>query len=89
MGVFQHIASIGKDRRVLVHDIRAGYFPMHHVNSGVVAFSSLGHVAYHRGHVDRVSHTTMCPSGCNHVLERYIRFSQQSRYTAGSWMVCR
>lgn len=51
---FQHIISAGKDNKILVQDLRNGYFPGQHMNGHVVAVSAMGHVAFQRGSVYRV-----------------------------------
>jgi WD40 repeat protein len=63
--VFQHILSVGKDNKLLVQDLRNGYFPGQHISGHVVAVSAMGHVAFQRGTVDRVSptHPTL-PTPC-------------------------
>jgi len=45
----QHIVSVGKDGRMLVQDLRYGYFPSRHTARSVTTISSHGHVAFHRG----------------------------------------
>jgi hypothetical protein len=55
MGAFHHIISAGKDGKVLVQDVRNAYFPGDHMSSNVTAISALGHVAFHRSKISRVS----------------------------------
>jgi hypothetical protein len=53
LGVYQHILSIQKDGKVIVQDVRNGYFPRQHMSSSVVAISSQGHLAYQASSVYR------------------------------------
>jgi hypothetical protein len=53
IGVNQHVISIQKDGKILVQDLRNGYFPRQHMASSVIAISSQGHVAYQTGKIDR------------------------------------
>jgi WD40 repeat protein len=55
LGVHQHILSSGKDGRLMVQDLRNGTFPRQHIARSVAVISSMGHVAYQRGEVSRVS----------------------------------
>jgi WD40 repeat protein len=48
------ILSLGRDGKILMQDLRYGYFPSHHVSSSVTAISSQGHVAFQRGYVHKV-----------------------------------
>jgi hypothetical protein len=48
------ILSAGRDGKVLMQDLRYGYFPNHHLSPSVTAISSQGHVAFHRGYVHKV-----------------------------------
>ena len=50
----QHVLSAGKDGKLVVQDIRTGYFPRQHIASSVAVVSSQGHVAFHTGRVQRV-----------------------------------
>lgn len=50
------ILSVGRDGKVLMQDLRYGYFPNHHISPSVTAISSQGHVAFHRGYVHKVSY---------------------------------
>lgn len=52
--VYQHIVSVGKDNKILVQDLRNGYFPSQHMSGHVVAVSAMGYVAFQRGNVYRV-----------------------------------
>ena len=45
----QGVLSIGRDGRLLVQDLSSGWRPSAHMSSCVMAVSSKGHVAYHRG----------------------------------------
>ena len=53
LGVYQHILSIQKDGKILVQDLRNGYFPRQHISSSVVAIASQGHLAYQTSRVHR------------------------------------
>lgn len=53
LGVYQHILSIQKDGKILVQDVRNGYFPRQHMSSSVVAISSQGHLAYQTSSIHR------------------------------------
>ena len=55
LGVHQHILSVGKDGRVLIHDLRNAYFPRQHISRSAAAIAPQGRIAYHKGHVMRVS----------------------------------
>lgn len=55
LGVHQHILSSGKDGKLIVQDLRNGTFPRQHIARAVAVISSMGHVAYQRGEVSRVS----------------------------------
>lgn len=55
LGVHQHILSSGKDGKLIVQDLRNGTFPRQHIARSVAVISSMGHVAYQRGEVSRVS----------------------------------
>lgn len=53
LGVMQHLLSVGKDGRLLVQDVRCGYFFAQHTARCTTAISSQGHVAFSRGFVPR------------------------------------
>ena len=53
IGTNQHIISVQKDGKVLVQDLRNGYFARQHVASSLISISSRGHVACQRNHVFR------------------------------------
>lgn len=52
------ILSAGRDGKILIQDLRYGYFPNHHISPSVMAISSQGHAAFHRGYVHKV---IFCP----------------------------
>jgi len=60
--VYQHILSVSKDCRVLVQDLRGGFFPRQHMASSVTAISSKGHVAFQRGHISRSDSWGLLPN---------------------------
>ena len=53
LNVNQHIASIQKDGKILIQDLRNGYFPRQHITSSIVTVSSRGHLAYQRSNIFR------------------------------------
>lgn len=46
--------SVGKDGKMLLQDLRNAYFPRQHIFTNVVALSSSGDVAFHRGNVNKL-----------------------------------
>jgi hypothetical protein len=54
------ILSAGRDGKLLMQDLRFGYFPNHHISPSVTAISSQGHVAYQRGYVHKVCMSDIC-----------------------------
>jgi hypothetical protein len=54
MEVNQHVLSVGRDGKVLIQDLRNGYFPRGHFSACVTAISSRGDCAFQRGEVRRV-----------------------------------
>ena len=60
--VYQHILSASKDSRVLVQDLRGGFFPRQHMASSVTAISSKGHVAFQRGDITRTDSWGFLPN---------------------------
>ena len=60
LNVNQHILSIGKDGKLLVQDIRNGYYPRQHIFTNIVALSSSGDLAVHRGHVNKTDILGVC-----------------------------
>eukprot|EP01032_Pedospumella_encystans_P021105 gene21105-23947_t len=53
------ILSAGRDGKILIQDIRYGYFPNHHISPSVIAISSQGHAAFHRGYVHKKFSTSV------------------------------
>lgn len=49
---FRGVLSVGRDGRLLVQELSSGWRPSTHMSSSVMAVSSKGHVAYHRGAQD-------------------------------------
>lgn len=47
------VLSAGRDGKILMQDLRYGYFPNHHISPSVTAISSQGHVAFQRGYVHK------------------------------------
>ena len=60
--VYQHILTASKDSRVLVQDLRGGFFPRQHMASSVTAISSKGHVAFQRGDITRTDSWGLLPN---------------------------
>jgi WD40 repeat protein len=46
------VLSVGRDGRLLVQELSSGWRPSSHMSSSIMAVSSKGHVAYHRGAQD-------------------------------------
>ena len=53
LGTNQHIISVHKDGKVLVQDLRNGYFPRQHFSASLMSISSRGHVACQRNRIFR------------------------------------
>ena len=53
LNYYQHIISASKEEKVVVQDIRCGYFPHQHIASSVAAISSNGHVCFAKSQVNR------------------------------------
>ena len=54
--LFHHVISADKEGKLLVQDLRNGYFPRQHISGTVAALSTDGSLAFHRGVIDRVSY---------------------------------
>ena len=50
----QHIVSVSKDGKMLLHDLRNSYFPRQHIFGHGVGLSALGDLAHHAGYVPKV-----------------------------------
>lgn len=55
MQLYQHILSADKEGKLLVQDLRNGFFPRQHISGSVAALSNDGMLAFHGGVIDRVS----------------------------------
>lgn len=75
----QHMISVGKDGRMLIQDLRNGYFPDTHTSRCVTAISSHGHLAFHRGFLERAD-----PLGLSSSPAAYGWFASSRRAQFGN-----
>lgn len=74
--VYQHIASVSKDGKLLLQDLRNSYFPRQHIFGHGVGLSSQGDMVHHAGSVTKVFLHFLYIDLCSfiHLTERFCYF---------------